>query len=124
MKVSEFFGIGEGTVHLYVYRVVTAILSLEKRLIQWPKPGTADYKATTDMHLYYHGFPNCVGFVDGSHFALWRKPIVQGNTYFTRHDEYALNGTFVVDAETRILYAAIGCIPIHVCADFRHRINS
>jgi hypothetical protein len=29
----------------------------------------------------------------------------QGPVYWTRHEEYALNDTVIIDAETRILYA-------------------
>jgi hypothetical protein len=109
-KIGGYFGIGDGTVQLFTQRVMTAILSIKDQIIKWPKPGSIEYKRTLQMHLHLHGFPNCLGFVDGSHFAVYRKPVgKQGSAYWTRHDEYALNGTVIVDAETRILYAAIGC---------------
>lgn len=46
------FDIGEGIVHLYVNRVIEAILSLQDQYIKWPMPGSDDYKQTTDMHQH------------------------------------------------------------------------
>lgn len=104
VKVGQYHGIGEGTVYDYVSRVTTAINALQNDYIQWPKPGTTAYENTIEMHHDLHGFPNCIGFVDGTHFPLFCKPSRQHETYYTRKSQYALNGTFIVDAESRILW--------------------
>lgn len=110
IRSSGNLGIGEGTILKFMSRIVTAILSHEKAFVRWPRPDSEEYHRIIEKHLYLHGFPNCVGFVDGTHFALYKKPLKSGDTYWTRHDEYALNGTFVVDADARILKMAIGCM--------------
>jgi hypothetical protein len=111
IQVGSRFGIGEGTVQLVVNRVLTAILDYEDDLVKWPQPGTEQYQRTIDMHLHLHGFPNCLGFVDGTHFNPFRRPFGNGsNAYWNYHDRYSLNGLFIVDAETRILFTALGCI--------------
>jgi hypothetical protein len=116
VKCSQFFDIGEGTVSNYIRRCIKAIRTLKNRLIVWPRPGTADYKATVDMHMHYHGLPNCLGFIDGTHFGIWRKPLVQGQSYWTYKNQYSFNGTFVVDAETRILNFLIGSMSFFNCS--------
>ena len=73
-RAAHQFGVGEGTIHLYVNRVIEAILSLQDQYIKWPIPGSDDYKQTMDMHQHQFGFPNCLGFVDGSNVSLFRKP--------------------------------------------------
>jgi hypothetical protein len=75
-RISSKFAIGNGTVHLYVGRVVTALNSHMHDIIKWPMPGTPEYRRTIEMHLLLHGLPNCLGFVDGSLVALFRKPTV------------------------------------------------
>lgn len=102
------FDIGEGTVHLYVYRVIEAILSLQDQYIKWPMPGSDDYKQTTDMHQHQFGFPNYLGFVDGSNVSLFRKPSVDGSRYYNRKARYALNVTVIVDGNTKILWLVAG----------------
>ena len=114
IQVGSRFGIGEGTVQLFVNRVLTAILYYEDNLVKWPQPGSEHYQQMIDMHLHLHGFPNCLGFVDSSHFNIFRRPFGQGgNTFWNHHDRYSLNGMFIVDAETRILFTALGCILPH-----------
>lgn len=121
VKVAQFFGIGEGTVSDYIRRCMKAIRTLKNRLIAWPRPGSEDYKATVDMHMHYHGLPNCVGFIDGTHFGIWRRPNVQGQSYWTYKNKYSFNGTFVVDANTRILNFSIGRNTLfHMMTNCRH----
>jgi hypothetical protein len=110
VRIGAQMGIGEGTVQLYVNRVLTAILSREEELIVWPDPNTESYRKTTDLHLLRHGLPDCLGFVDGTQFPIFRKPIGDnGKAYYDRHDRYSFNATVIVDADTRILYTALGC---------------
>jgi len=43
MRTAIQFGIGEGTVHLYVQRVTEAILALQREYIRWPEPNSLKY---------------------------------------------------------------------------------
>ena len=109
IRLSALGGYGEGTIGLYVGRVVEALLSFEDDLIRWPVPGTDDYQHNTDIHFHLHGFPNCVGMVDGTLVPLWRRPSKDGSAYIDRKDRYSLNATLVVNVETRILLLGVGC---------------
>jgi hypothetical protein len=100
--------ISHGTVDLYVQRVNIALLSLQNRYIQWPKPKTPAYDYTTNMHRLKYGFPDCLGFVDGSTIPVATKPGMNGERYFTRKKDYALNATIIVDGNTKILWANVG----------------
>lgn len=107
-RAAHQFDVGEGTIHLYVNRVIEAILSLQDQYIKWPMPGSNDYKQTTDMHQHQFGFPNCLGFVDGSNVSLFRKPSIDGSRYYNRKARYALNITVIVDGNTKILWLMAG----------------
>ena len=121
MHLGKVFGIDEGTVGLYVTRVMTAILNRENDIVRWPEPGTEFYKSTIERHLADHGFPSCLGFVDGCHIALIRRPFhPKHKAYYTRKDQYAINMTLVVDSDTRILMQHIGQVgSAHDSAVFR-----
>ena len=106
------FGIGEGTIHLYVNRVIEAILSLQDQYIKWPMPGSDDYKQTTDMHQHQFGFPNCLGFGDGSNDSLFHKLSVDGSRYYNRNTRYALNVTVIVDGNAKILWLVAGSMSL------------
>jgi hypothetical protein len=86
IHIGMVFGIGEGTVQSFVNRVVTAILRFEPDLVKWPEPGSPEYHRVIDMHLHLHGFPDCLGFGDGCHFNLFRRPFVNGNMYWNYKD--------------------------------------
>ena len=81
MRTAIQFGIGEGTVHLYVRRVTEAILALQREYIRWPEPNSPEYAEIVGRHQLEYGFPNCLGFVDGTLVPVYRKPIAQGERY-------------------------------------------
>ena len=108
MRTAIQFGIGEGTVHLYVSRVTKAILALQREYIRWPEPNSPEYAEIVGRHQLEYGFPNCLGFVDGTLVPVYRKPIAQGERYYTRKSTYALNVTVIVDSTTRILFVIAG----------------
>jgi len=105
---GRLWEVSHSTVDLYVQRVNTALLSLQKQYIQWPKPKTPAYDYTTRMHHLKYGFPDCLGFIDGSTIAVGTKPETNGERYFTRKKDYALNATIIVDGNTKILWANVG----------------
>jgi len=105
---GRLWEVSHGTVDLYVQHVNTALLSLQKQYIQWPKPKTPAYDYMTRMHHLKYGFPDCLGFVDGSTIAVATKPETNGEEYFTWKKDYALNATIIVDRNTKILWANVG----------------
>ena len=110
IRTSIIFRIGEGTVEGYVRRVTIAILSLQDQYIQWPELNSDMYQFITRRHQLEYGFPNCLGFVDGTLIPIFRKPVQQGERYHTRKGNYALHTTAVVDSTTRILFVTAGRI--------------
>jgi hypothetical protein len=126
-RIAKVFGISSGSVHNYVDRFITAVLSLQDQYLHWPEPHSDEYKRVVQMHLVGYGFPDCLGFVDGTQIPIWRKPDgAKGGNYFNHKKVYAINLTIIVDAETRILFAVTGReIPRDVNANlFRHFLNS
>ena len=55
-----------------------------------------------------YGFPNCLGFVDGTTVPIYRKPIKDGECYYSRKSNYGLNATVIVDCTTKILFVVAG----------------
>ena len=114
LRTAVTFHIGEGTVEGYVRHVVVAILSLQEQYIQWPEPNSDLYQSVIHRHQVEYGFPNCLGFVDGTLIPLFQKPVQQGEWYHTRKGNYALNATAVIDSTMRILFITAG----HITSSF------
>jgi len=108
IRTALLFRIAEGTVEWYVWRVTIAVLSLQEEYIRWPKPDSEEYRSIVRRHQVEYGFPNCLGFVDGTLITVYRKLIEQGERYHTRKGTYALHTTLVVDSMTRILFVCAG----------------
>jgi hypothetical protein len=108
IRTSIQFAIAEGTVYLYTHRVTVALLSLQQEYINWPAPHSAEYKRTVERHHLLYGFPNCLGFVDGTTVPIYRKPIKDGERYYSRKSNYGLNTTVIVDCTTKILFVVAG----------------
>ena len=65
-----------------------------------------------DMHQHQFGFPNCLGFVDGSNVSLFHKPSVDGSCYYNRKARYVLNVTIIIDGNTKILSLVAGSMSL------------
>jgi len=83
IRTSIHYGIAEGTVYLYTHRVTMAILSLQQEYINWPVPHSVEYKRMVERHHLMYGFPNCLGFVDGTTVPIYHKPIKDGECYYS-----------------------------------------
>lgn len=111
-KISDHFGVGEGTVRTVVGRVVSALLELFPRVIRWP---TEEEKALTKAFTNSRsGFAACIGFIDGTAFNLLECPSMirngcrQGDAYFNRKSRYAIAGTVVCDFRRRFTGFYVG----------------
>ncbi|CAH7667792.1 hypothetical protein PPACK8108_LOCUS2216 [Phakopsora pachyrhizi] len=78
-KIQMIFGVGEGTVVLYTKRVIQAIHNLKDYKVKWP---SKEERKESSQVMQLEGFPNCVGFVDGTSLPLSQKPALDGNVYF------------------------------------------
>ena len=109
VRVAIHFGVAEGTVFLCIARVVLALLRLWKSYIKWPEPGSMEYRrlknAIAEQSPYFEG---CVGFVDGSEIILKEKPLLDGESYFSRKKNYSINLQAVCDHNSRFTFVSCG----------------
>lgn len=105
-KTARKFGISEGSVELYTRRVIEALISLEPETVSWPN--AEDRKATAARILENSGFPNCVGFVDGTLIKLATKPVKNGEDYFDRKRNYSFSVMLVCDDTKKVIYYSAG----------------
>lgn len=84
-------GIGNGTVTLYVHRVLTAIVSLKSKFIRWPN--AEQRKEISDSMDEEFALKGAVGIVDGTHFIFSQSPAINSEVFWTRKLRYALHAT-------------------------------
>ena len=118
-KISRRFGVSEGAVELYTRRSLAAILSLEQQLVKWP---SEQEKMKTKKRIFdKSGFPNCVGFVDGTLIVLDKRPTLGGSDYYSHKSRYGLAAQVVCDDQRKILNIFAGfCGSAHDNRVFRN----
>ncbi|GAV09738.1 hypothetical protein RvY_19226 [Ramazzottius varieornatus] len=105
-KVGRHFGVSEGAVVLYTNRVIVSILSLEKEVVFWPD---ASEKKTIKKRIFeLSGFPNRLGFVDGTLVPFANKPNLEGSDYFSHKSKYGINTLTLCDDQRRTRYLFAG----------------
>ncbi|KAK3804528.1 MAG: hypothetical protein JOS17DRAFT_693243 [Linnemannia elongata] len=80
-KIQAIFGIGTGTATVYTNRVVQALWDMRKDWVVWPN---FERRREIGRVMRMEGFPNCVGFIDGTTLPLSQKPALDGEVYFDR----------------------------------------
>jgi hypothetical protein len=102
ISIATFFGLGKGTVSVYIARVVKAIKAFKNDVVHWPD---AQEKENIKSRIRVkHGFQNCIGIIDGTLIGLATKPSVFGESYFCRKHIYAINVQIICDDRGRIRY--------------------
>ena len=102
VSLASFFGIGKGTVDLYVERVVDALLELKDKVVIWPK---GEKKETLKREIKCNfGFQRCIGIIDGTIIILNDRPLKFGDSYWCRKHCYSLNVQVICDHNARVLY--------------------
>ena len=101
-KIANFFGIGKGTVNVYVKRVKRAILKLKDKFVVWPDAKEKD-RIKCQIKLN-HGFQQCIGIIDGTLIVLNQRPHLYGDSYWCRKNCYALNIQVICDDNGRVIY--------------------
>jgi len=86
--VGLHFHISKGAVRSSLKRVLTAILSMKDDYIKWPD--VEERSRLADSFLGLHGFPNCIGAIDGTHIGLVARPSWCGQDFCTRKFQYAI----------------------------------
>jgi DDE superfamily endonuclease len=104
--IANHAGIGEGTVEKITRRIITALLSLEPQYLCWYSQGEKNaMKARIDATF---GFPECIGFLDGTSVILDLKPEKNHQDYYNRKSRYAINAQILCDLDWRIRYSFVG----------------
>jgi hypothetical protein len=93
--ISSFFGIGAGTVSLYIGRTTDAIVLLRDEYMYWPNHNESLSIAAEVKSMC--GFSNCIGFIDGTLFPFEFKPTLHGEDYYSRKGCYAVAAQIVCD---------------------------
>ncbi|KAI9916272.1 hypothetical protein PsorP6_016763 [Peronosclerospora sorghi] len=101
----DIFGVGNGTVPLYTNRVVEAIYDHVSEFIRWP--GVQE-REMISLRMAEHGFPGCIGFVDGTDVIFAHRPKKDGETFFNRKKRYSYNLQLVCDDRKAIRLCVAG----------------
>jgi hypothetical protein len=83
--MQAIFGIGAGTATVYTDRVLEALWDIKDEWLCWPN---AARRQEVGQVMRVEGFPNCVGFIDGTTLPLSQKPAIDGEVYFDRKKRY------------------------------------
>jgi hypothetical protein len=80
-KMQAIFGVGSGIVTTFTNRVVLALYEIQSKWLVWPD---AERRRSMRQVMSKEGFPNCVGFIDGTTVPRSQKPALDGEEYFDR----------------------------------------
>ena len=94
-EICSRFGISEGTVILYINRIIKAIISKKSLFVQWPKG--EQRKLVHEGFQSIGGFKNIIGAIDGTHLILNDKPSNTPESYFNRKKFYSIQCQGIVD---------------------------
>ncbi|GAB0095856.1 protein ANTAGONIST OF LIKE HETEROCHROMATIN PROTEIN 1 [Sergentomyia squamirostris] len=104
-KIAALFGIGDGgTLDNVTHRVLTAILNLKTKYLNWPN---AEERRQIVQNTY-HELPGCVGYIDGTELPLAEAPILDPDSYFSRKKRHSIKATIICDYQHRVRYLATG----------------
>jgi len=105
-KLGLMMGISKGAVNDYVRWVCYSILKHHEQVIKWPRED--ECWNISGRIRKAHGFVNCIGLIDGSLFPLAFAPMMNGEDYYIRRGDYAIQGLVICDDAARITRIEIG----------------
>jgi hypothetical protein len=106
-KFQSRFNISAGTILNSCDMCTNAILMLlESEVVTWPDE--AEHRDIATQVKTKYGFPNCIGFIDGTLFPLALKPSLYGEDYRRRKGFYGVHCLLICDDTTRVLDFIVG----------------
>jgi hypothetical protein len=99
-------GFSTGSVHAFTKRVFIAVLKLKREVIYWPDAAERA-ELSARMKIKY-GLEGAVLDWDGTQVVLAQKPAHQGEVYWTRKCQYAMNLQLCCDDTSRVRWYDIG----------------
>ena len=106
-RIGRIFGdLGHGTVTKYKQTFIDALGYIRKEWIYWP-----DFEERQEISKRFgdgYGLYDCVFIVDGTYIVFDQKPAINGETFFTRKNNYAMNVPIFCDDLNRIRYLKLG----------------
>ena len=107
-KVANAFGVSRSTVSIVVRRVTKAISHhLGPKYIGLPMTNDEVYHLTT-KYLERHGFPQCIGAVDGTHIEI-KLPKKNYTDFLNRKGKYSFNVQAICDYQYLFTDVVIQC---------------
>ena len=105
-KVANAFGVARGTVSLVVRRVCFVIAEvMGPKYIKLPSTEEDIVKLASNFERK-HGFPQCLGAVDGTHIFL-KQPSTNATDYLNRKNRYSINVQATCDYRYRFIDVVI-----------------
>ena len=105
-KLALFFGLGKGSVGVYLRRATRALIKLRSSTVTWSNQEERKEIARRIQDKY--GFVNCVGMTDRTLFPLEFKPTANGEDYYCRKGMYAVNAVITCDDLARVRDIVVG----------------
>jgi len=99
-------GISKGAVNDYVMQACNAILKHREQVIKWPSK--EERQNISGRIRKGHSFVNCIGLIDGTLFPLAFAPMMNGEDYYMRNGDYAINRLVICDNAARITWVEMG----------------
>lgn len=106
VRSLTLLGVGDGTVHLYLWRVIRALMvSHYADFVKWPTEAHEMKKVQDKIEEGTGGnFPGCCGFVNGSYI----KPAIDGNLYWSQKKSYCFNVQSICNWNLQFTYVMLG----------------
>jgi hypothetical protein len=109
-KFAANFKVGKGSVKTFSLRICEAIVSIERRFLQWPN--AAHRRVLADYGMSRFGFDGYIGNQDGTHFYLKYAPtfkLFPETFYDTMHSGgYGYNVILTADHTGSVIHYSLG----------------
>ncbi|KAI9918931.1 hypothetical protein PsorP6_011582 [Peronosclerospora sorghi] len=105
-RIARTAGVADGTVPLYTYRVISALVRLASEFVRWPQP--EERREISRRVAQRPGIVGAVGIVDGTHINFAQRPAIDREVFFSRKHRYGFNAQMIVDDRGMIRFFQTG----------------